>query len=60
MQKGCNANERRPFWSLMQHIINVPEMKDNLMVYLDLDTKCQNEVAKLLHFLLLSSVVHYE
>ena len=40
--------------------LKVLEMKDSLMVYLDLDTKCQNEVAKLLHSLLPSSKVHYE
>ena len=30
------------------------------MAYLDLDTKCQNEVAKLLRSLLPPPVVHYE
>ena len=36
------------------------EMKDTLLEYLDHDTKCQNEVARLLRSLLPSPVVHYE
>ena len=40
--------------------LKVLEMKDSLMAYLDLDTKYQNEVAKLLCSLLPSPVVHYE
>ena len=35
-------------------------MKDSLLAYLEHDSKCQNEVARLLRFLLPSAVVHYE
>ena len=35
-------------------------MKDTLLEYLSHDTKCQNEVARLLRSLLPSPVVHYE
>ena len=40
--------------------LKVLEIKDSLMAYLDLDTKCQNEVAKLFCSLLPSFVVHHE
>ena len=40
--------------------LKVLEIKDSLMTYLDLDTKCQNEVAKLFRSLLPSFVVHHE
>ena len=36
------------------------EMKDSLLAYLAQDTKCQNEVARLLRSLLTSPVVQYE
>ena len=36
------------------------EMIGTLLEYLDHDTKCQNEVARLLRSLLPSPVVHYE
>ena len=35
-------------------------MKDSLLAYLEHDSKCQNEVARLLRSLLPSTVVHYE
>ena len=40
--------------------LKVLEIKDSLMTYLDLDTKSQNEVAKLFRSLLPSFVVHHE
>ena len=40
--------------------LKVIEMKDSLLAYLEHDTKCQNEVARLLRSLLPSTVVHYE
>ena len=36
------------------------EMKDSLLAYLEQDTKCQNEVARLLRSLLPTPVVQYE
>ena len=40
--------------------LKVIEMKDSLLAYLEHDSKCQNEVARLLRSLLPSTVVHYE
>ena len=44
----------------MQTSLKALETKDSLLAYLAQDTKCQNEVTRLLRSLLPSPVVQYE